>query len=87
MGVIYDETNAVAIMDQQYTACEHANGQFCRINAQFQTLMNPPSCITALYAKNDQAIRGTVFPVNILYATYLHSCCSYFEPLGHSLKP
>ena len=55
--VTYDETKAVAIMDQQYIACQHANGQFCRINAPFQSLTNPPSCITALYAKNDQAIR------------------------------
>ena len=57
IGVTYDETKAVAIMDQQYIACPHANGQFCRINAPFQPLMTPPSCITALYAKNDQAIR------------------------------
>ena len=56
IGVTYDETKVVAITDQQYIACQHANGQFCRINAPFQPLMNPPSCITALYAKNDQAI-------------------------------
>ena len=31
--------------------------QFCRINAPFQPLTNPPSCIKALYAKNDQAIK------------------------------
>ena len=55
-GDIHDETKAVAIMDQQYMECQHANGQFCRINGPFQPLTNPPSCITALYAKNDQAI-------------------------------
>ena len=44
-------------MDQQYIACQHANGQFCRINAPFQPLTNPPSCITALSAKNNQAIK------------------------------
>ena len=44
-------------MDQQYIACQHANEQFYRINAPFQPLTNPPSCITALHAKNDQAIK------------------------------
>ena len=54
---MYDETKAVAIIDLQYTACQHVNGQFCKINAPFQPLMNPTSCVTALYAKNNQAIR------------------------------
>ena len=49
--VIYDETKAVAITDEQYIACQHANRQFCRINAPFQPLTNQPSCVTALYAK------------------------------------
>ena len=34
-----------------------SNRQFCRINAPFKPLTIPPSCITALYAKNDQAIK------------------------------
>ena len=51
MGVTYDETKEVVIMDQQYIVCQHANRQFCRINAPFQPLMNPASCIAALYAK------------------------------------
>ena len=38
IGVTYDKTKAVAIMDQQYRACHHANRQFCRINAPFQPL-------------------------------------------------
>ena len=50
-GVTYDETKVVALTDQQYIACQHANGQFCRINAPFQPLTNQTSCITALYAK------------------------------------
>ena len=33
IGATYDETKAVANMDQQYMACQHTNGQFCRINA------------------------------------------------------
>ena len=55
-GVTYDETKAVAMADQQYIVCQHANGQFCRLNASFQPLMNLQSCVTALYAKNNQAI-------------------------------
>ena len=51
IGVTYDEKKAVAIMDQQYRAYQHANGQFCRITAPFQPLTNPPSCVTTLYAK------------------------------------
>ena len=56
IGLTYDETKAVAITDLQYRACQHANGQFCRINAPFKPLANSPSCVTVLYAKNDQSI-------------------------------
>ena len=35
IGVTYDETKAVAIMDQEYIAHQHGNGQFCRTNAPF----------------------------------------------------
>ena len=34
-----------------------SNGQFCRINVLFQPLANLPSCVTALYAKKDWAIK------------------------------
>ena len=57
IGVTYDETKAVAITDLQYRACQHANGQFCRINAPFQPLTNLPSCVSDLYAKYNQAIK------------------------------
>ena len=36
IGVTYDDTKAVAIMDQQYIACQHANGHYHRKNAPFQ---------------------------------------------------
>ena len=42
IGVTYNETNAAAITYQQYMGCQHANGQFCRINAPFKPLMNLP---------------------------------------------
>ena len=36
--------------------CQEANGQFCTIPTPFQPLGNPPSCITAFYAKNTASI-------------------------------
>ena len=57
IGITYDETKEVAITNLQYRACQHASGQFFRINAPLQPLTNPPSCVSALYAKNDQAMK------------------------------
>ena len=57
IGVAYKETKAVAITNLQYRACQHTNGQFCQINAPFQPLANLPSCVSALYAKNNQTIK------------------------------
>ena len=44
------------ITKQQYSKCLYENGQFCKIDAPFQPLTNLPSCIAALYAKNNQEI-------------------------------
>ena len=52
LGITWDETMAVEILDKQYSTCKEDNGQFCSIYAPFQPLANPPSCITALYSKN-----------------------------------
>ena len=57
IGVPYDEAKSIAIIDQQYRACQHANRPFFRMIAPFQPLTNPLSCIIGLYAKNDQAIK------------------------------
>ena len=51
IGIIYDETKAVEISEQQFITCQQANGQFCSINAPLQPLANPLSCITALLCK------------------------------------
>ena len=56
IGVTYDETQAVMITKQQYLICLHTNEQFCKIDASFQALTNPPSCVAALYARNNQEI-------------------------------
>ena len=47
---------AVEISNKQYSTCKEANGQFCSIYTPFQSLANPPSCITALYSKNTASI-------------------------------
>ena len=56
IGITCDETQVGVITEQQYSTCLHANGQFCKIDAPFQVLTNPPTCIKALKAKNDHEI-------------------------------
>ena len=43
---------AVELSTTQCQACQHANDQFCSITTPFQPLANPPSCISAIYAKS-----------------------------------
>ena len=52
IGIMYDETQAVVITEQQYLTCLHANGQFCKMDVPFHALKTPPTCTTALYTKN-----------------------------------
>ena len=56
LGITQDETMAVEISQHQFGICQEVNGQFYNIHASFQLLANPPSCITALYAKNAATI-------------------------------
>ena len=56
LGITQDETMAVEMSSHQYSVCWKSNGQFCNIITPFQLLVNPPSCITALYTKNTQSI-------------------------------
>ena len=56
LGISYDKTKAIEILEQQFTTCQRANGQFCNIDSPLQPLTNPPSCITAIYAKNKAGI-------------------------------
>ena len=59
LRITQDETMAVNISPQPFRICQEANGQFCTIHMPFQPLANPPSCITALYAKNAASISAT----------------------------
>ena len=56
LGITWDETMAVEILDKQHSMCKEVNGQFCNIYTPFQPLAKPPSCITALYSKNSASI-------------------------------
>ena len=47
--ITYDETNAVEISKDQFSTCQKANRQFCRLNTHLQPLANLPTCIAALY--------------------------------------
>ena len=56
LGITQDKTMAIEISPWQFRICQEVNGQFCTIPTPFQPLVNPPSCITALYAKNTASI-------------------------------
>ena len=47
---------AVEISPQQYIDCQGTRRQFCTIDSPFQPLTNLPTCITALYARNEVSI-------------------------------
>ena len=56
LGVIYDRTKVMDIPEDQFKLCKEANGQFCPLTTPLQPLMNPPSCVAALYTKNSREI-------------------------------
>ena len=56
LGIKYDETKAVEIMEDEFSTCQKANRQFCSLNTPLQPLANPTTCIAALYAKNKARI-------------------------------
>ena len=56
LGVTYDRTKAMDIPEDQFKLCKEANRQFCPLTTPLQPLMNPPSCVAALYTKNSQEI-------------------------------
>ena len=52
LGVTYDRTKAMDIPEEQFKLCKEANGQFCPLTTPLQPLMNPSSCVAALYTEN-----------------------------------
>ena len=51
-GVTKNVTMGVELSTTQFQICQQANGQFCYISTPFQVLVNPPTCIAALYTKS-----------------------------------
>ena len=57
LGTTYDKIKTEETSKQQFSICQRANRQFCSIDAPFQPLTNPPSCITAVCTKNNAGIK------------------------------
>ena len=57
-GVTKDATMGLELSTTQFEVCQQANGQFCHISSPFQSLANPPTCITALYTKSEASIKS-----------------------------
>ena len=64
LGIIKNATMAVEFSTTKFGVCQEANGQFCSINTPFLHLANPPSCVTALYARSMADITS-VFIANV----------------------
>ena len=56
LGITSDETMAMALSTSQFKACQEANGQFCSMSTSLQPLVNPLTCVSALYVKNSALI-------------------------------
>ena len=85
LRITQDETMAVEISTQQFRICQEANRQFCTIPTPFQSLANPPSCITALYTKNTVNI-STMFITDQknLRCQYAFTACTKCLDLNNS---
>ena len=57
-GVTKDATMGLELSTTQFEECQQTNGQFCHISMPFQHLANPPTCIAALYTKNEASIKS-----------------------------
>ena len=57
-GVTKDATMGLELSSTQFEVCQQANGQFCHVSTPFQPLVNPPTCITALYTKSEASIKS-----------------------------
>ena len=57
LGIMHDEPKAVEISEDQFKTCQKANGQFCSLNTPLLPLANPPTCVSALYTKDNVSIQ------------------------------
>ena len=56
LGITHDETKAVEMSEDQFKTCQKVSGQFCNLNTLLP-LTNPPTCVSALYAKDKASIQ------------------------------
>ena len=57
LGIMQDKTSAAEISEDQFRTCQKANRQFCILNTPLLPLANPPTCVSALYAKGKDSIQ------------------------------
>ena len=58
LGITHEETKAVEISEDQFKTCQKSNRQFCNLNTLLLPLANPPTCVSAIYAKDKASIQG-----------------------------
>ena len=96
LGISQDDKKAVEILEQQFTTRQWANGQFCNLDAPLQPLTNPPTCITAIYAKNEKVIEqqcslqirntcSSTIPMAITSNLWLLTSTTESDPTGVTL--
>ena len=56
LGIMHDEIKAVEFFEEQFKTFQKANRQFYSLNTPLLPLANPPTCISALYAKDKASI-------------------------------
>ena len=57
LGIMHYDTKAVEISEDQLKTYQKGNRQFCSLNTPFLPLANPPTCVSALYAKDKASIQ------------------------------
>ena len=57
LGITLDETSVIEISEDQFKTCQKVSGQFCILNTTLLPLANPPTCVSALYAKERDSIQ------------------------------
>ena len=63
LGITLIETSTIEISEDQFKTCQKANRQFCALITPLLPLATPPTCISALYAKDKDSIKK-MFPTD-----------------------